>query len=100
MPDSMEVIRVTPEGLERCSQCGELKGEFLHRYDDEEEPELTRALCLCDGIVCRHCKKGAIRRPISDHYDEETGQVWHTPWFGYLLMCAYCRGAEDAGCHY
>ena len=45
----MEVTSVgIPKGLVRCGQCGELRGR--------------RIKCLREGIVCRYCKKNAIRK--------------------------------------
>jgi hypothetical protein len=52
-------------------------------------------ICICKGIPCSHCDKRLIRRPISNAYDEPTGSVWHTPWFGYLSRCAACRARAD-----
>lgn len=76
--------------LRRCYQCGRMKGKAL--VDDRrEEPVYLPVLCLCDGIVCRHCGEGAIYRPISNRYDERSGSVGHVPYFGYLAPCAACR---------
>jgi len=75
--------------LLRCPQCGELEGEALtHDWDGWSYMPVS---CLCDGIVCRYCRHGAIHRPISNFYDEETGNVWHVPWFGFELACRRCR---------
>jgi len=46
--------------------------------------------CLCEGIVCRYCRRGAIRRPISNQYDETTGVVFHTAHFGWMSACKSC----------
>ena len=76
--------------LRRCSQCGELTGEAF--VDDPwEGPVYIPVLCLCEGIVCSRCRRRAIRRPISNFYDEATGRVIHTPWFGYLVPCLDCH---------
>ena len=71
-----------PKGLVRCGQCGEPRGR--------------RIKCLCEGIVCRYCKKNAIHRPISDYYDEATKTVYHVAWYGYLVPCFECRRARTA----
>lgn len=48
-------------------------------------------LRLCDGIDCRRCALGRIRRPISDHFDPETGRFWHTPYFASIAPCEFCQ---------
>jgi hypothetical protein len=76
-------------GLRRCGECGEFKGTCLA---DGEEVEL---LCICDGILCRRCKRNLVRRPISDHFNEADGRVWHTPSIAALIPCAACK--EELG---
>jgi hypothetical protein len=85
-----------PLGLSRCTTCGELKGEFWHKWTADPEASLTPVRCLCDGIPCSTCRKNLIHRPISNRYDEATGKVWHVPYFGYLLPCEECRERENA----
>ena len=76
--------------LSRCPRCGELKGEasIADRYEG-----IVRlpVICICRGVPCPQCGKRLIRRPISNHYNEPTGTVRHTPWFGYLKPCPTCR---------
>lgn len=72
-------------GLTRCRRCGEFRGVC-----DTDEGE-TRLLCICEGIICRACKKNLIRRPISDHFNESDGRIWHTPYFVGMFPCAECR---------
>lgn len=80
--------------LSRCGQCGELKGEAL--VDDRWQGKIyVPVICLCGGIVCRYCRSGAIRRPISDRYDEATGRVLHMPYFGALIPCRACKVAAE-----
>ena len=76
--------------LRRCSECGELKGEAVIEDRCEGIVRLP-VICICKGIPCPQCDKRRIRRPISNHYDEPTGTVWHTPCFGYLFPCPTCR---------
>ncbi len=78
-----------PQGLTRCPACGELTGTFL--YKDQWGEEFTPVRCICEGILCRGCGKNKIRRPTSNHYDEETGRVWHTPYFAVVSPCDACR---------
>ena len=78
-----------PKGLTRCPDCGELRGTFLYR--DRWGEAITPVRCICDGITCRGCGTNKIRRPISNYYDEETGRVWHTPYFGAMFTCDACR---------
>ena len=42
-------------------------------------------------IECRYCREGRVPRPLTDRWDRDTGRIWHTPWFGYLLPCQACR---------
>ena len=50
--------------------------------------------CLCEGLLCRACGKGRIHHPISDYYDEATGQLIHVPYFAGMRLCPEC-GARD-----
>lgn len=61
--------------------CGEVRGTAGGRT----------STCLCDGIDCRRCALGRIRRPISDHFDPESGSFWHTPYFGDPAPCEFCQ---------
>lgn len=70
-----------PAYLRACLVCGEWHNRA------------RRILCLCDRLVCAVCGEGRIRRPISDHYDEEAGRVWHTPWLAGLRPCPNCGAA-------
>jgi len=79
---------VEQERLQRCLQCGQLRGEAF-----VDGGRRVPVACLCEGIVCRVCRERAIRRPLSNYWDEETGRVWHVPWFAYLRPCAPCRRA-------
>jgi hypothetical protein len=76
-------------GLARCPDCHEFKGTIIR---DGAEVKL---LCVCDGIPCRRCKTNRIRRPISDHFNEFDGRIWHSPYFAGLLPCTSCREKSD-----
>ncbi len=89
-----------PEGLYRCKQCGEYKGEAMKKdlnwegglnEEAEKNEEYINVSCLCDGILCHKCKKNKIRRPISNSYDEESNSIWHTPYFSAQFGCVECR---------
>lgn len=83
------------ERLRRCGQCGQMKGEAL--VDDEWGPTAYAPVsCLCEGIVCKDCRRGAIPRPLSSRYDEATGRVLHVPHFAYLRRCDVCRERDAA----
>jgi hypothetical protein len=85
----MEDYMLEQDKLRRCAQCGELKGEAL--VDDRWEGLVYRPVrCLCEGIVCRYCRAGAIHRPISNRYDEATGRVLHIAYFGWMAPCRGC----------
>jgi hypothetical protein len=86
-------VSMRREGLTGCRRCGELKS--VATVDDTSQGRAyARVLCICDGILCAYCGTGTVRRPISDFYDEVTGTVRHTPWFGYLFPCGDCRHRE------
>ena len=77
----MEVQAVTLQELRECPQCGECRGEHV--------------LCLCDGTVCRYCRKNPIPRPIANYFDRASAKILHVPWFGYMKPCNECwRRAE------
>jgi hypothetical protein len=77
-------------GVHRCGQCGGLYG--LARTAAGFVP----VRCLCDGIACSVCEKRAIHRPISNYVDEQTGRIWHVPWFGFMFPCVGCRKKRAA----
>lgn len=77
--------RAIPPDLHRCLQCGELRGLAIL-------PDATLPVrCLCQGIVCYHCKKNAIHRPISTCYNEGIERFLHIPYFANLAPCDDCR---------
>jgi hypothetical protein len=65
-----------PTDLRRCCGCGEFRNAARN------------VLCICSGYVCSSYRVGRMRRPISDHYDEDSGKLWHTPSFLGLRHCA------------
>ena len=80
--------------LRRCRWCGELEGEAI--VEDRYEGVVHLAvICICQGIPCTRCGERLIRRPVSNYYDERTGAVWHTPWFGCHPPCATCRRSGE-----
>jgi hypothetical protein len=81
--------------LQRCMRCGELRGQAVINDRNQGLVRLP-VICICKGIPCPQCGKRLIRRPISNHYDEPTGAVWHTPWFGYLGCCTTCRAGAGS----
>ena len=96
-----------PKWLVKCEVCSCYKGTRYVRKRKKDQDALDKEIieegeksmevqCLCDGILCSKCKKNMIYRPISNYYDEETGKIWHRPYFGYLIPCAECR-AKDRG---
>ena len=97
LPLAAMEVNVEQERLSRCGQCGRMKGEAL-ADDGFGPPVYAKVLCLCEGIVCRYCRQGALPKPISSRYDEETGRVLHVPHFTYLRRCDVCkeRAAADA----
>ncbi len=88
-------LGLIPDGLVRCKVCGELHGRGLAR-DPPDGARITpvSVSCLCDGLVCGRCRVGRLHRPITNHYDERTGQVIHMPWFSVWRECSVC-GERD-----
>jgi hypothetical protein len=85
--------RIAPYGLVRCATCQEARGWVIEV--DFGEVELLGAACICDGIACLYCDKGLVRRPISNHFDEQSGTVWHTPYVSGLAHCGECREFDN-----
>lgn len=80
-----------PIGLRRCLQCGRLRGTTY--WPEPDEPGWlteTPVSCLCEGIVCRHCKRNAIFRPISNYFDERDATIWHVSHFAAGRPCDEC----------
>jgi len=88
-----------PEGLSRCTVCDEYRGVMalnsvpgfsssIYRYEDPSTPLTVQ--CICDGILCRTCKKNRIHRPISNTWDERGG-FGHWPYFTAMMPCKECR---------
>ena len=71
-----------PKGLVVCRFCGHIRGRTAGGAESS---------CLCDGITCRYCGAGRVHRPISDHYEPDDGEFWHTPYFGAGIPCVHCR---------
>ena len=44
--------------------------------------------------MCAACNDDRIHRPISDYYDEVTGEIIHVPYFVALKPCRVC-GAQS-----
>ena len=91
-----------PNGLSRCPVCGEYKGSA--RAGDlnwnfpplAPDPESSiKVTCLCDGILCRRCKRNKIHRPISNSYSPASNSIGHWPYFSGLLPCDECREKEE-----
>ena len=90
-----------PKGLVKCKVCGRYKGEvkekdlnwdgYFAQADKETSNKHLSVSCLCEGILCPKCKKNRIPKPISNNYDEESNQVWHTPAFMGMAGCSECR---------
>jgi hypothetical protein len=70
-----------PNGLYYCRFCGEVAGHLGE----------IKSTCLCEGIPCRSCGIGRVRRPISDTYDPATGSFWHVPYFMGMGACRGCK---------
>jgi hypothetical protein len=92
----MEVMAVElPKGLFVCPDCGCARGTTMEPGWNDNAPGPWKSTCLCEGIMCRHCGEGTVRRPISNYWEE--GAWTHVPYFAAALRCAECggRGAVD-----
>ena len=69
-----------PDGLYYCRFCGEIAGQH----------DGISSTCLCEGIACRWCGIGKIRRPISDHFAPAAGGFRHVAYFGGWSPCRQC----------
>lgn len=87
MPDHDDVV--LPDGLWICSTCGEARG---HTWDLQPTGRLVfaRSRCLCEGIRCRRCGRGMIRKPAEDFYSWRAGKWLHLAWYGYRAPCEFC----------
>ena len=74
--------QATALGLSRCKVCGEYRGKAI------DEGKVRKVSCICAGILCTQCQRVQIRRPISNHFNEKDGKIWHTPYF--LHICSGC----------
>jgi hypothetical protein len=79
-----------PAGLFTCETCGEIRGTTWGPCHNGTVGQ-WKSTCICEGLVCKKCGERHIRRPISNHYDLDDGQFWHTPYFGSNFRC---RGEE------
>ena len=92
---------LVPKGLHKCEKCGEYKGTVMekdlnwndsfNKAESEKSEEYLTVSCLCDGTLCRKCKKNKIHRPISNSYDAGTNKIWHHPYFSGMKSCGECR---------
>jgi len=90
-----------PEGLHKCEKCGEYKGKVMEKHlnwedtfrkaESEKSEEYLDVSCLCEGILCRACKKNNIHRPISNIYDVADNRIWHYPYFQGMKSCGECQ---------
>jgi hypothetical protein len=93
--ESTQGAGLAPRGLIRCEVCGEWRGSGVAPDPPDGATVSTAKIsCLCDGLVCGNCGQERIHRPVSDRYDEESGTVWHLPYFMGLKNCRVC-GARD-----
>jgi hypothetical protein len=79
----------------QCATCGELHGRVLPLPSGGVMLGLAQNLsCRCQGITCRYCRTGRVRRPLTEHCDPER-RAGATAWYGYLIPCGAC---QTAGC--
>lgn len=76
----------------QCGRCGEFRGTVLVLPVGAMWLDKRELRCRCDGIPCRYCAEGVVRRPLAEHLDPEL-RSGHTPWFGFLVPCGGCQAA-------
>ena len=89
------------KGLIKCKVCGEYNGKIMKKYlnwgndffnnSPEEGEKLISVTCLCNGILCKKCKKNKIHRPVSNSYIKSSNSIEHWPWFTGMAGCDICR---------
>ena len=97
------------KGLIKCGVCGEYNGEIIKKYLDwgndffnnspEEGEKTISVTCLCNGILCKKCKKNKIHRPVSNSYIESSNSIIHWPWFTGMMECDACRDSKNRKCY-
>ena len=91
MSEPERPTNIVPDGLVRCSTCGDLKGRGLA----PDPPTYTTmspvtVTCLCEGLICGACEVERMHRPISNNWDDVTQKVWHSPYFMAMRRCGNC----------
>lgn len=85
-----------PPGYVQCNVCGEFNGSTDAKnlsWQGIQPKGPVSVSCLCHGIPCRRCGK-LMHRPVSNSYDLESNEVWHTPYFVGTFPCPDCRTKE------
>ena len=77
---------------DQCERCGEFHGKAIVLPRGGVMLDTRILTCRCDGIPCRYCHTGTVRRPMTEHFDPER-RAGHMPWFGYLVPCGRCQAA-------
>ena len=77
-----------PDGLYVCQECGCIRGTTIEPGWNDNEPGPWTSTCMCEGITCRHCGEGKVRRPISNYHEE--GSWTHVPYFAAMGRCSRC----------
>lgn len=88
-----------PRGLVRCEACHEYRSAVRNedlRSASQMEEAVVAVLCICDGIPCRKCEAGRIRRPISNYWSEAKGALIHCPWFTAQAPCDRCLAEQQS----
>ena len=94
-----------PKGLTKCAKCGEYRGRVQEKdlelpekfldYETENGLGFFDVVCICEGILCSVCNKKVIRKPNSNHYDEKSNDVWHTPHnITHPVQCRECNNPK------
>lgn len=113
MPDCISLVKVispadapllpVPDGLSRCSVCGEYQGVMALKdvpdpeghYRDENPDSPIRILCICDGVLCRRCHRNRFHKPGSRIWAERGGIAFIPEWRD-SFPCDECNEKREA----
>ncbi len=97
VPDEAGVPR--PPGLNRCSDCGDYRGQYLAlrgEGNDDLRPRVLAVRCRCENRNrCARCGEPLAERRLSSYeYEEKADKVWY--WAAYIGLSHQCEAVGEA----